>query len=361
MDIESRLSISYYKNIATVSEPHKIYIVQHMSTGKIYVKKVLDIYNKAVYEYLINHPIAHTPKIYEVYEESNTLTIIEEYISGDTLEEILDRNTLLSNDKIREIAIKLCTIVKNLHDCNPAIIHRDIKPSNIIIVPSGELYLLDFNASKYNTGSDRTEDTTLLGTKGYAAPEQYGFGVSTTQTDIYAIGMTLKEMTSSKAYLESKQKNEFATIINKSTRLNSDERYKDVASLLRILSRNEPEEITVKKAVPRWRSYLPPGFRTLSPINMVLAIAGYGLIISICLSLQVKDSTPAQLCFERIFSLLALFMVIFFSANYRNVQSCIPICRTQNIFLRILSIALMDVLIFLALLFIMTFIASIIP
>ena len=72
------------------------------------------------------------------------------------------------------------------------IIHRDIKPSNIMITEQNHVVLLDFNAAKLYTNAS-TNDTVLLGTKGYAAPEQYGFGSSSPQTDIYAIGVLIKE------------------------------------------------------------------------------------------------------------------------------------------------------------------------
>lgn len=88
---------------------------------------------------------------------------------------------------------ELCEILEKLHSANPPIVHRDIKPSNIIITNYDHVILLDFNAAKYFTDPN-TSDTILLGTKGYAAPEQYGFGSSTPQTDIYAVGILLKEL-----------------------------------------------------------------------------------------------------------------------------------------------------------------------
>lgn len=359
MDVESRLFMSFYKPIAAISEPHKIYVVQHIETNKIYVKKILDIYNKAVYEYLRIHTISNTPKIYEVYEENGKLTVIEEYISGDTLEQLIEKRTPFTNDKIRDIAVRLCLIVKELHSCVPSIIHRDIKPSNIIISPSGELFLLDFNAAKYHSYS-KNEDTALLGTKGYAAPEQYGFGVSTPQTDIYAIGMLLKELTSCESYFEKKQKNEFSSIISKCTKLNSTDRYKNVSSILRILCKNEPAALENAKILPAWASYLPPGFQKLSPIYMFFSGAGYAFVFWLSFSLQAENSTPNASIVYRIFFLLTFLSIIFCSANYRNIQSYFPPCRTKNVILKIFAVILLDVLVFFAFIFIMIIVASVI-
>ena len=82
----------------------------------------------------------------------------------------------------------------------PPIIHRDIKPSNIIITAYNRAVLLDFNAAIYYS-CQSTEDTILLGTQGYASPEQYGFGSSSPQTDIYSMGILFRELLNSICYL----------------------------------------------------------------------------------------------------------------------------------------------------------------
>ncbi|MDO4622694.1 MAG: protein kinase [Eubacteriales bacterium] len=359
MDIQARLAISYYKEIAVISESHNIYIVQHLHSKKIFIKKILSVYNRAIYEYLKANPIAHTPRIYEIYEENHSLTIIEEYISGNTLEQILAGRTFFSNRQITDIAIQLCLLIQKLHACTPPIIHRDIKPSNIILTPSGELFLLDFNAAKYFTDT-KTADTILLGTKGYAAPEQYGFGVSTVQTDIYAIGMLLNDLTTCDAYVQSGQKNIFSPIISTCTRLDPNERYKDVSAILRILHKHEPISAVPLQKPSGWTSFLPPGFQKVSPIRMFLSGIGYAFLFWLALSLESPNFTPSMLAFERVICLLLFLSIVFFSANYRNVQAHIPLCRTQNIFLRILAVLFVDVLIFFAFVFILVLFVSIV-
>ena len=126
MDIESRLSLSYYKEVAIINEQRGITLVQDIRTGRIFVKKVLGIYNPGIYHYLRSHPIPHTPRIYEIYEENNILTVIEEYISGDTLSQLLEHGYQFTNDQIRNIASRLCVILMTFHNAPPPIIHRDI-------------------------------------------------------------------------------------------------------------------------------------------------------------------------------------------------------------------------------------------
>ena len=147
MDLEQRLSISYYKNIAVINESHKIYLAQHQVSGKFFVKKILDVYSVDVYKQLMKKPIPGTPKIIEFFDDGDSLTLIEEYVPGTSLSEIISSGTL-TKEQLINYMFKLCVIVAALHSQEPPIIHRDIKPSNIIITRSEDVVLLDFNAAK---------------------------------------------------------------------------------------------------------------------------------------------------------------------------------------------------------------------
>ncbi len=271
MDYVGRLEISYYNTIATINSTHKIYLVQHQESQKIYIKKILDVYNLHIYKYLQSNHITGIPKLYNIYEENGQLTLIEEFISGTSLQEIIDAQAL-SIDLIVRFMCELCDILGRLHFLNPPIIHRDIKPSNIIITPYNHVVLVDFNAAKYLTNKDNS-DTVLLGTKGYAAPEQYGFGSSTPQTDIYALGILLKELSSALPT----PTDIFDSIINKCTEINPSDRIENVHKLkaeiekLKRYIRSKPQ--LAKSAT--WRDFLPPGFRTKTPWKMLTASAIY--------------------------------------------------------------------------------------
>lgn len=184
--------MSDYKIISALNEEHKVYLVQSALSGNIYVQKILDIYNIRVYEYLYRNPVAGIPRLINYYEDGNQLIVIEEYISGTSLQEKIDNSDLSVSD-IRSYMIMLCNILEALHSMTPPIIHRDIKPSNIIITSYNYAMLLDFNAAKQFSGQNES-DTVLIGTPGYAAPEQYGFGSSSPKTDIYSLGIVLREM-----------------------------------------------------------------------------------------------------------------------------------------------------------------------
>lgn len=162
--------MSDYKIISALNEEHKVYLVQSALSDKVYVQKILDVYNIHVYEYLYRNPVAGIPRLINYYEDNNQLIVIEEYISGTSLQKKIDNSDLSVSD-IRSYMIMLCNILEALHSMTPPIIHRDIKPSNIIITSYNYAMLLDFNAAKQFSGQHES-DTVLIGTPGYAAPEQ---------------------------------------------------------------------------------------------------------------------------------------------------------------------------------------------
>ncbi|MCQ2536171.1 MAG: serine/threonine protein kinase [Lachnospiraceae bacterium] len=337
MDINRKLAISYYKTIATINEPHGIFLVQHQETQKIFIKKVLDVYNIDIYKCLYDSPILGTPQIIDYYEEDGQLTIIEEFISGCSLQEkILSKK--LSIEDIHSYMCDLCDVLGQLHSMNPAVVHRDIKPSNVIITNYNRAILLDFNAAKYFSPSS-TEDTVLLGTQGYAAPEQYGFGSSTPQTDIYSLGIMLKEMVDS---TNDGSFPKYNSIITKCTQIDPAERYKNIKDLKSALL-SKFETIPNINTPTEQASFLPPGFRSKRPWKMLVASAYYIFICWLCLTLQVKNVSGLALWFERVF-LLAMFLSIPVSYfNYRNIQKLMPICKSTNRFVHYLGITILDI------------------
>lgn len=354
MDYCGRFEISNYNTVATINSEHHIYLVQHRETGKIYIKKILDIYNPLIYKYLMEHHINGTPKLYCMYEENKQLVLIEEFISGVSLQEMIDQQTL-TFDLIIQFVSELCDILGKLHFLNPPIVHRDIKPSNIIVTPCGHIILIDFNAAKYSI--DTTDhDTILLGTKGYAAPEQYGFGSSTPQTDIYALGILLKEL----SHALPVSTNIFNTIINKCTEINPSDRTKSVLELkieiekLQIHSNNNRNSMSLLN-----KSFAPPGFRTKTPWKMLTASIGYLFIFWMCLSLNVKDATIFHLWLERITALFIMLSFIFCCFNYRNIQQFVPLCSSKHKLIRGLGVLLLNFAIAFSLFFVMMLLESI--
>lgn len=353
MDYSQKLALSYYKTIATLNEAHNIFLVQHRDTQKIYVKKILTVYNIDVYNTLFKHPICGIPQIVDYCVADNQLILIEHYISGRTLEEILC-NGNLSLSVVIHYVLELCSILHRLHSMNPPIVHRDIKPSNIIITEHNHVFLLDFNAAKQFSVST-TSDTILLGTKGYAAPEQYGFGSSSPKTDIYAVGILLKELTSSLPAIPASLVN----IIEKCIKIDPSERYNtvwDLENALKSIFFAPKPEVSNP---PSYKEVLFPGFRTGTVWKMFIAIPAYLFILWLSLSLEVENTYGLALWVERIFCLFMFLCSILITFNYMNVHKYFPLCTSKYRIVRFLGISIVNITMVLTLFIILFIIESI--
>ena len=193
MTMDEAERLSHYRQIGEINASHSVFLVEHDQSHQLYVKKILTLYNRDLLESLRSAPLPGTPGIIDMIEDQNHLIVIEAYISGKTLQSLITRQGAMSLTEAVSVMQKLCPIVQALHEKTPPVIHRDIKPENILMDRNGSLTLVDMNAAKYYA-SEKSADTQLLGTVGYAAPEQYGFGASDVQADIYATGVLLNEM-----------------------------------------------------------------------------------------------------------------------------------------------------------------------
>lgn len=142
----------------------------------------------------LNHPrIPRYQNYFEVAPEKGDsiawFALVEDYIPGVSLQDILDKKERLSEQKIQYIANEILSILIYLHGLNPPVLHRDIKPSNLILGEDGQIYLIDFGSVKVeNSVSNIT--VTVVGTSGYTPLEQF-LGKAVPASDLYALGATL--------------------------------------------------------------------------------------------------------------------------------------------------------------------------
>lgn len=131
------------------------------------------------------------PSIVDIIDQQDNYLIVMDYIEGITLENILQEEGVQPQEKVVNWAIQLCDVLQYLHTRKPAIIYRDMKPSNIMLRSDGSVVLIDFGTAR-EFKERHVEDTTCLGTQGYAAPEQFGgMGQTDERTDIYSLGATM--------------------------------------------------------------------------------------------------------------------------------------------------------------------------
>ena len=222
---EAVLELSKYEDDSEIDGRVDVRLIHDRESGKSFVKKLLSTYDISVYSYLKDHPVAHMPRIIEFYEGDNCLVVIEECITGRTVEDIMDDGQMTADLAI-SIAKQLCVILDELHNLLIPIIHRDVKPSNVFVTSEDEVYLLDMNIAKWYD-PEKIDDTYHMGTPYYAAPEQAGYGMkaSSAKSDIYAIGILLNVMLTGKLPKEQMPEGPIREVITRCISLEADDRF----------------------------------------------------------------------------------------------------------------------------------------
>ena len=143
-------------------------LIRHKTTGQKFILRHF-AGNSEVYRSLLDYTCPNLPTIYEVAERNGENLVLEEFIEGDTLGFLL-KGALFSPEETKKIVIQVCQALWVLHSIGA--VHRDLKPENIIL-RGNEAVLIDFDAARLHK-PEHDNDTQILGTTGYAAPEQYG-------------------------------------------------------------------------------------------------------------------------------------------------------------------------------------------
>lgn len=211
---------------------------------------------------MLDHPVL--PRIVDVIDDEGTIYVVMDYIEGRPMNEVLNRDGAQSQAEVIRWAKQLCGALNYLHSLTPPIIYRDMKPSNIMLKPDGDVKLIDFGTAK-ELDVENMADTTALGTKGYAAPEQFGDakgrGIHKTdeRTDIYSLGATLYHIVTGKdpskppygmkpiRYWNPSLSSGLEKIIRKCTFSSPEERYQSCEELMYDLEHYEQLDDAYKK------------------------------------------------------------------------------------------------------------------
>lgn len=188
--------------------------------------------NLAPYEELLGVASPYVAKTYYVAQQGRETLVLEEYVQGTTLQELLEQGQSFSEEQVGRMAEELSLGLEALH--SKGIIHRDIKPSNIIWQENGQVKLIDFNAARLKK-ANRQHDTRILGTEGYAPPEQYGFMPTDERSDWYAMGKTLAEL------LGPEYRGKLIHVIEKCTRFDPQDRVKTAEEFRKLLKVGKPK------------------------------------------------------------------------------------------------------------------------
>lgn len=242
VELNSRLDSDYIpeKNLKH-SERGTVSLLREKKTGKRYVCHRFTGSGEA-YEALRGVNCPNLPGVAAVAQRDGQVLVLEEYVQGDTLAFLLEERPL-PEEQAREILIQVCRALKVLHALG--VVHRDVKPENIIL-RGDEVVLIDFDASRV-CKPERNADTKIMGTNGYAAPEQYGFSQTDARADIFSLGVLLNEMLIRRHPSGELAAGRLRPIVEKCIEVNMDKRYSSADELIVALNAASPKEKKKRK------------------------------------------------------------------------------------------------------------------
>lgn len=204
-------------------------VVRHKKSGTRYVFRRYSGSGE-VYRRLLPVLCPHLPQIMEAAEQDGQTAVLEEYVQGDTLAELL-MGARLTEREARQVTMQLCQALHVLHSMGA--VHRDVKPENVILRGS-DAVLIDFDAARiYKDESE--SDTQVLGTTGFAAPEQYGIFQSDERADIFSLGVLLNIMLTGKHPSREMAAGKLGRIVRKCTMTAPEQRYQSARALMEVL------------------------------------------------------------------------------------------------------------------------------
>lgn len=271
--------------------------------------------------------------------DEETCGIFMEYIMADTLDDKLIQEGRIPLKRAKEIMLQICQAVG--HFQNLGIIHRDLKPLNILVLNDGGVKITDFGIARIYK-KDKIGDTRILGTAGYAAPEQFGFSQTSEKADIYALGVILNRMLTGKMPAQELYNGDtqIGAVIRKCIRMSPEER----CSLEEFVEALGGTRIKGKGLGRRILRKIP-GFRTGNPVHMTLAAVEYAYMLFLC-SLSVLVSKSLEQILRNIVGFLIMSLGVGWCVgSFGKVSYCFHMDRGVKKVLLILIYGIVGVVI----------------
>ena len=267
----------------------------------------------------LDHPAL--PRIVDIIDNGVTIYVVMDYIEGESLDKILLEYGAQPEDKVINWAMQIADALSYLHGQKPPIIYRDMKPANVMLKPEGNIKIIDFGiAREYK--EQNLADTTVLGTKGYAPPEQYS-GQTDPRSDIFALGMTMHHLLTGvdprngEPYAPVRQWNPelsegIEIIIDRCVQPASENRYQSCADLIYDLE--HPELIT--KGFKRKQKQRLASFLVAAILSVVMLISG---VVCNFVATQVNNNT-----YESLISVMASTSLDEKISSYKQAVAIYP-------------------------------------
>lgn len=365
MELAEEYRLSVYKDLGKLADKEQVHIVRNEVTGQICVRKSVALEQAGIYEFLQTNQSPYLPVIYECIQREADLVVIEEYLTGKNLGEWLSDHAF-SEEEVTRIGIDLCQAMAPLHHADPPIICRDLKPENVIVTLEGQLKVIDFDIARtYQPG--QSKDTVMMGTQGYAAPEQFGFGQTDARTDIYGIGVILNYLLTKRFPVEGIAQGKLGEIIHCCTQLDPKDRFQSVEALEHALLTLIPSDQNERSGEYPHKDcgYHIPGFRSRTPWKMIVAILGYILLTWFCFTLEFQNADGVAYDWrgqwiDRICVWVSQIVFIFLACDYRGVKRHIRLLHSDRRIVRMIGYVVTELVVFFAAAFVCAILEAII-
>lgn len=282
------------------------------------VLKQIDIADTKMYQQLISLNNPNIVKFYDITTIDSKFYAVEEYIDGIVLKDYIERVGTLDDNSTEQITLQICNGLKAIHSLG--IVHRDINPNNIMITNSGNAKIIDFGISR-QIKTNQSKDTQILGTQGYASPEQFGFRQTNAKSDIYSLGVLINYMKTGALPNEMLTDGYLCEIVLRCTQIDENNRYDDIDHLVASLQKRHRLSLFLRQT---------PGFRKNILWHKIVATIYYIIFLLFAISgiATGKNALDSFLTFMFVLFLGGVPVPII--TNYYNYCERMPFAKNKT-------------------------------
>lgn len=322
---------SMYEEIQQLmdTKEKRMYLVRHVLTHVFYIKKIFPQHcDHSLYEELKAQTHVGMANIIESELTDNGFIILEEFINGTTLEYEMSARKIPVNE-IQDIFMELFDVLDHLHRLVPPIIHRDIKPGNIML-ERGHVRLIDFEiARSFIDGKNR--DTQIFGSVGFAAPEQYGFRQSDQRSDIYSLGVLLKELLQ-----DSEGLSPYKRMIDRCLEMEPSKRYQNIGELKKQFMKCSCMKYTNEHRHSHVIDI--PGFRNETYLQKGFIFVFYAFSLYLGFTIKTTEpSTAPDLFFQKLAFTGIILLLLWIPSNVGHCLEVLPFYHSKYKIVRMIN------------------------
>lgn len=290
-----------------------------LKKNTVFVLKKIGVEDTQIYHKLMGINHENVIRVYELTVIDDEFYAVCEYVQGKTLSEIISTNGPFEESFAKQIIFDLCDGLEVIH--STGLIHRDISPNNVMITDSGRAKIIDFGISRIRKNSGNA-DTQILGTQGFAAPEQYGFSQTGRKADIYSLGVLINYMMTGCLPKEKAVTGNFSEIVVKCTQMDENQRFDSAQELKFAIDKKFRFYKFIRKI---------PGFRNDIIWHKIISVLYY-IIVLLFLAVAfvpTKDGIKGNVG-NIIFVIFGMFIPVLIVFDFNNWEEKFPLTKNKR-------------------------------